>query len=120
VLTETERVELAAHALASGRLEEMGALIGASHESLRGDFDASTARLDAMVKCAREGGALGARLTGAGFGGCIIALTRDADAARLLDRFEKDYYAKLGTGAALRALHTVVRAGPGASVIELQ
>jgi galactokinase len=97
----------------------MGALIGASHESLRGDFDASTARLDAMVKCAREGGALGARLTGAGFGGCIIALTRDADAARLLDRFEKDYYAKLGTGAALRALHTVVRAGPGASVIEL-
>jgi galactokinase len=120
VLTETERVELAADALASGRLEEMGALMDASHESLRNDFEASTTRLDAMVKCAREGGALGARLTGAGFGGCIIALARESDAARVLDRLAKDYYAKLGAEAASRALHCVVHAGPGASVIELQ
>ena len=74
VLTETERVNLAAEALAAGRLEEMGALMDASHQSLRDDFDVSTARLDAMVASARDGGALGARLTGAGFGGCIIAL----------------------------------------------
>jgi len=119
VLTETERVNLAADALASGRLEEMGALMDASHRSLRDDFDASTVRLDAMVTCAREGGALGARLTGAGFGGCIIALAREAGAPALLDRLERDFYAKLDAGAASRALHTIVHAGPGAGVIEL-
>ncbi len=120
VLTETERVSLAAEALAAGRLEEMGALMNASHRSLRDDFDASTARLDAMVTCAREAGAFGARLTGAGFGGCIIALAREEDARAVLDRLERDYYAKLGSRRhASRALHTVVHAGPGADVIEL-
>jgi N-acetylgalactosamine kinase len=119
VLTETERVYLAAKALVAGRLEEMGALMDASHRSLRDDFDASTARLDAMVTCVREAGALGARLTGAGFGGCVIALAREGDAAAVLDRLERDYYAKLDTEAASRALHTVVHAGPGADVIEL-
>jgi galactokinase len=118
VLSETERVNLAADALASGRLEEMGALMDASHQSLRCDFGASTARLDAMVNCAREGGALGARLTGAGFGGSIIALARESGATAVLDRLEKDYYAKLDAGAAARALHTIVHAAPGASVIE--
>ena len=120
VLTETARVNLAAEALASGRLEEMGALMNASHRSLRDDFDASTPGLDAMVTCAREAGALGARLTGAGFGGCIIALARESGAAAVLDRLESHYYAKLGAGAASRALHTVVHAGAGASVIELR
>jgi galactokinase len=72
-----------------------------------------------MVICAREGGALGARLTGAGFGGCIIALARESGATAVLDRLEKDYYAKLDQGAAARALHTIVHAGPGASVMEL-
>ena len=116
---ETERVNRAAEALAAGHLEEMGALMNASHQSLRDDFDASTERLDAMVACVHEAGALGARLTGAGFGGCIIALTRGGGAAEILNRLEKDYYAKLGADAASRALHSVVRAGPGASVIEL-
>ncbi len=120
VLTETERVYVAAEALAAGRLEEMGALMDASHRSLRDDFDASTSRLDSMVACAREAGALGARLTGAGFGGCIIALTREADAAALLNRLERNYYGKLDAEAASRALHTVVNAGPGADVIELR
>jgi N-acetylgalactosamine kinase len=119
VLTETERVNLAAEALAAGRLEEMGALMNASHQSLRDNFDASTARLDAMVACAREGGALGARLTGAGFGGCIIALAHDSDAPAILSRLEKGYYANLDAGASARALHTIVHAGPGAGVIEL-
>jgi N-acetylgalactosamine kinase len=119
VLSETERVNLAVDALGAGRLEEMGALMDASHQSLRDDFDASTAHLDAMVECARNAGALGARLTGAGFGGCIIALAREADAPAILSRLERDYYEKLGPDAAARALHTVVHAGPGADVIDL-
>jgi N-acetylgalactosamine kinase len=119
VLTETERVNLAAAALEAGRLAEMGALMDASHQSLRDDFEASTPRLDAMVECARNGGALGARLTGAGFGGCIIALARANDAPAVLDSLERGYYAKLGANVASHALHTIVHAGPGASVIEL-
>jgi N-acetylgalactosamine kinase len=119
VLTETQRVALAADALAAGRLDEMGALMNESHRSLRDDFEASTSRLDAMVDCARAGGALGARLTGAGFGECIIALARESDAAAVLARLEKDYYAKFDSAAAARALRTVVHAGPGASSIEL-
>ncbi len=120
VLTETERVYAAAEALAAGHLEEMGALMDASHRSLGDDFEASTSRLDAMVACAREAGAFGARLTGAGFGGCIIALVPEADAGAVLKRIERDCYAKLGLEAASRALHTVVHAGPGADVIELR
>src|SRR5579862_2734674 len=119
VLTETERVGRAGAALASGRLEEMGALMNASHQSLRDDFDVSTPALDAMVACALDAGALGARLTGAGFGGCIIALARETDTLRILESMEKNYYAKLSANAAQRALHTVVHAGPGAGVIEL-
>jgi galactokinase len=119
VLSETERVALAADALSAGRLEEMGVLMYQSHRSLRDDFEASTARLDAMVDCARAGGALGARLTGAGFGGCIIALARESEAAAVLERLEKDYYAKLDSDSASRALRSVVHAGPGASVLEL-
>ena len=97
----------------SGRLEEMGALMDASHQSLRDDFDASTARLDAMVTCAREAGALGARLTGAGFGGCIIALAREADAAAVLDRLEKRLLreARRRGGGARTSYHRPCRTG---------
>jgi galactokinase len=119
VLSETERVNLAVEALGSGHLAEMGALMNASHQSLRDDFDASTTRLDAMVAYAREAGAFGARLTGAGFGGCIIALTRETDAPAILQRLEHDYYEKLDPDAPARALHTVIHAGPGADVIDL-
>ena len=119
VLTETERVSRAADALVASRLEEMGALMNASHQSLCDDFDVSTPRLDAMVDCARNAGALGARLTGAGFGGCIIALVRAAEAPRVLEALENNYYAKIDANAAARALHTIVHAGPGAAVIEL-
>jgi len=119
VLTETERVNLAVDALRSGRLEEMGALMNASHQSLRDDFDASTPRLDAMVACARDAGAFGARLTGAGFGGCIIALAYEAGAPAILARLERDYYSGLDAEAAARAFHTIVHAGAGAGVIQL-
>jgi N-acetylgalactosamine kinase len=119
VLNETERVGRAVEALSAGRLEEMGALMNASHQSLRDDFDASTARLDAMVECARTGGALGARLTGAGFGGCIIALARSSDAARVQSVLRENYYARLGGDSASRALCTVMHAGPGAGTIRL-
>jgi galactokinase len=52
----------------------LGELLSAGHASLRDDFEVSTPELDALVTILAEAGALGARLTGAGFGGCVVAL----------------------------------------------
>lgn len=76
VISENRRVVEFAEALASGDLPAAGRLMLASHESLRDDFEVSTPVLDALVEdLLATPGVLGARLTGAGFGGCVVALT---------------------------------------------
>jgi len=76
VVTENERVRRFAAALTEGDLVGCGALMAASHESLRRDFQVSTPRLDSCVaELSATPGVHGARLTGAGFGGCVVALT---------------------------------------------
>jgi galactokinase len=76
VLTEIARVWSFAEALEGGWLDEAGALMLASHASLRDDYEVSTPTLDALVdRLASTPGVHGARLTGAGFGGCVVALT---------------------------------------------
>lgn len=119
VLTEADRVEAAVAALANGRLEEMGALMNESHRSLVEDFEVSTPRLGALVECARRGGALGARLTGAGFGGSIVALCRTQDADRMITEIERGYYESFAGKGERRDYIAVLRAGAGASVIEV-
>ena len=75
VVSENARVAAFADALAGGRFDELGPLLAASHASLRDDFEVSTRELDALVaRLAATPGVLGARLTGAGFGGCAVAL----------------------------------------------
>ncbi len=75
VITENTRTLEAAAALRAGDLTHFGELMQASHASLRDDFEVSTPALDAMVACALTApGCYGARLTGAGFGGCAVAL----------------------------------------------
>lgn len=76
VVTEIERVRQAAAALRGGRPEELGALFRASHASLRDDFEVSCAELDVACEAAEAAGALGARMTGGGFGGSAVALVR--------------------------------------------
>ena len=77
VRSECRRVEVFAEALARGDLAEVGALMTESHRSLRDDFEVSTPALDALVtRLLGTEGVLGARLTGAGFGGCVVTLTR--------------------------------------------
>jgi galactokinase len=61
-------------ALRAGETGRIGSLMRASHRSLRDDFDVSSSALDAMVECAERSGSLGARMTGAGFGGCAVAV----------------------------------------------
>ena len=63
----------AANALRAGDADALGPLLLASHASLRDDFEVSTPELDALVAALVEAGAPGARLTGAGFGGCVVA-----------------------------------------------
>lgn len=76
VVTENRRVSEFASALAAHDLVACGALMVASHQSLRVDFEVSTPRLDALVEeLVATPGVYGARLTGAGFGGCVVALT---------------------------------------------
>jgi galactokinase len=82
VITENARTLLAAEAMRRGDAVEMGRLMYGSHASLRDDFDVSSGELDGMVSCARrEEGCYGARMTGAGFGGCAVALVKEETAA---------------------------------------
>lgn len=76
VVTECDRVRWCAAALTSGDLVDAGRLMSASHASLAEDFDVSTPTLDALVEHLHSlPGVHGARLTGAGFGGCVVALS---------------------------------------------
>ncbi len=84
VVGEIERVQLAAAALEAGETERFGELMFASHRSLRDDYQVSSEELDGLVELARQApGIVGARLTGAGFGGCTVNLVT----AALLDDF---------------------------------
>jgi galactokinase len=74
VVMEDERVLAAVEALRRNDFVEFGQLMYASHASLRDDYEVSTPELNTFVETGREAGALGARLTGAGFGGAAIAL----------------------------------------------
>ncbi len=77
VVTENQRVRDMAEALTLGDLARAGRLMGASHASLRDDFEVSTPIVDALVaRLADVDGVFGARMTGGGFGGCVVALTR--------------------------------------------
>ena len=87
VVREDDRVLRAVEALRAGELLALGSLLLASHASLRDDFDVSSDELDIIVEEAMDRGAIGARMTGAGFGGCAIALLPERDLFDVLDAF---------------------------------
>ncbi len=89
VVTENARVAEAVIALKAGDISAMGELMLASHASMRDDFEISVPAIDAAVEAAMEAGAMGARLTGGGFGGASIALVphgRFDDIAEAIER----------------------------------
>lgn len=92
-VTEAGRVLAAERAMAAGDAAEFGRLMVASHESLREDFDVSTQALDDIVRIALDAGADGARLTGAGFGGCAIVLCRTTTVDAVRDALRAEFYA---------------------------
>ncbi|MCU1448907.1 MAG: galactokinase, partial [Acidimicrobiales bacterium] len=77
VVSENARVLEAVALLRAGNVEALGPLLLASHASLRDDFEVSVPALDEAVATAMANGAVGARMTGGGFGGCAIALVAD-------------------------------------------
>ncbi|MPZ63918.1 MAG: galactokinase [Propionibacteriales bacterium] len=85
VVTEIARVREVARLLDEGALPAIGSMLDASHASLRDDYEVSCAELDVVTAAAREAGALGARMTGGGFGGSAIALVRGVDADRVAE-----------------------------------
>ncbi|MGD2070256.1 MAG: galactokinase [Gemmatimonadota bacterium] len=117
VVTEGARVAAAREALERNDLPGFGALMDASHASLRDDYDVSTPDLDRLVELAREAGADGARLTGAGFGGCVVAVCRDGKTASVMETLEREYYGARGGPAPPRDRLFAVRPSAAASVL---
>jgi len=91
IVTENARVLAAVDALRSRDWHELGRLMTASHESLRDDYEVSCAELDAAVECALAQGAVGARMTGGGFGGSAIALVPTGQVGALTKAVTDDY-----------------------------
>ena len=113
VVTEVHRVDAAAALLRAGRPGDLGALLIASHRSLRDDFAVSCAELDVATDAAVAAGALGARMTGGGFGGSAIALVpadRVADVAGAIDE------ALAAAGLARATYLTTTAGGPAGRV----
>jgi len=96
VVTEGTRVPQAEAAMAARDLGLFGQLLDASHRSLRDDYEVSHPELDRLVELARAAGAAGARLTGAGFGGSIVALCRIERATDVVAALRERFYAPRG------------------------
>ena len=118
VVTEALRVEEARVAMLEHDFEAFGRAMDASHASLRDDYEVSTRELDRLVEAAKEHGAAGARLTGAGFGGCVVALCKGSRMQDLLDGLERAIEGErprtLGSPAAF-----VATASSGADVVDV-
>jgi galactokinase len=110
VVTEDDRVQHAVRVLRAGDYRASAPLLDASHSSMRDDFEITVPTVDLAVEAAREAGALGARMTGGGFGGCIIALV-DAGTADAVGQHVADRFAQAGYD---QPSHFVALASPGA------
>jgi len=113
VVTENDRTQRAAAAMKAGDAMELGRLMNESHESLKRDFEVTNEALNIMVECARRAvGCLGARMTGAGFGGCAVALVR-AEAA---EQFSRSVAADYQAATKLQPQLYICQASDGAEI----
>jgi galactokinase len=115
VTSESGRVSDAVEAMRQGDAVRFGQMLAASHASLRDRLHVSSLALDELVDTAMAGGALGARLTGAGFGGCAVMLSRRADRPRLRDHLIREFYAKR---AGFEEAHHLIDAEPGSGALD--
>jgi galactokinase len=115
VVTENQRTLDAAAALAAGDLAQLGRLMVASHASMRDDFEITVPPIDRLVDLLQEaiGGLGSARMTGGGFGGCVVALLPEAGVAAARLAVATHYRAPSGEPASVY----VCRAMAGAHVL---
>ena len=114
VVSENARVQEAVRALELGQAETFGRLMDSSHASLRDDYEVSSAELNLMVELARSlPGCLGARMTGAGFGGATVNLVREEAVETFVEAVAARYQERTG----LKPEVTVSTAAAGAGVM---
>jgi galactokinase len=102
VIGENERTLAAVAAMQRGDGPALGSLMNESHASLRDDFEVSSEELNVMVALAQnQAGCLGARMTGAGFGGCAVALVQDSSVAGFVEQVAREYTASVGLEPAI-------------------
>jgi len=100
VVSENNRTEATAKLLLENDLESAGKLLVESHENLRDLYEVSSPALNQIVESALEiPGCLGARMTGAGFGGCAVALITNESASFFIDEIQNRYFRKSGLTA---------------------
>ena len=96
-MSENERVKVAVQELKAGNLKAFGALMNASHDSLRDDYEVTGIELDTLVAEARKiDGVIGSRMTGAGFGGCTVSLIHKDAIADFKEKVAANYTAATG------------------------
>jgi galactokinase len=119
VVTENARVLQAAECMRARDWSELGQLLDASHESLRRDFEVSCKELDTVVEIARHigrrGGVHGCRMTGGGFGGCVVLLVDAQRRQEIAETLVREYGHRTGKTATF----LTSRAAQGAHLIEL-
>jgi galactokinase len=112
VVTENARVLEMVEALEENDTQEMSRLFAEGHASLRDDYKVSTPQLDLLVELLVEAGAIGARLTGAGFGGCVVAIADEQRVEPVIEIAVEAYVAETQLPAAAFVLFPAGGAGP--------
>eukprot|EP00960_Hanusia_phi_P053607 762186-Hanusia_phi.AAC.2 len=116
VVTENQRTEEAMNACRNKDWLSLGRLMNESHDSLRDNYQVSCPELDALVDMARSmEGVLGSRMTGAGFGGCIVSLVRESSVEAVKDELTRRYKEEFQRDC----IHIVSEAGAGARRVEM-
>lgn len=95
-INENDRTKNAVLALEEGNLEKFGNLMNLSHDSLKNLYDVSCLELDTLVDSFRRYGAIGSRMTGAGFGGCTISLVRTEMVEVVIKKVGQEYINQIG------------------------
>jgi len=103
VLTENERTLLAAEALSSGDMPTLARVMAESHVSMRDDFNITTPAIDRLVEILQQAGngRAGARMTGGGFGGCVVSIAPASVIPQLMQAVEQYYQADTGCAPTL-------------------
>jgi len=115
IVTENTRVLEAVEVMKAGNVKRLGELFNASHDSLRDDFEVTNDALNIMVDCAREQAiCYGARMTGAGFGGCAVALVKEENASEFVNAVSEAYRQRSNMEAAVY----VCKPSEGASLVQ--